>query len=307
LTSSPTGAGAGLLEEVPPASGIASGAAPVKKRRNKKSSVQPGRPLTTPGHKGPAIGLGVVVVYLSVLVLIPLAAVVWRSAEQGPSGFWHAITRPEASSALKLTIGASLLVALVNLIFGTATAWLLVRDKLPGRAVLDTLIDLPFALPTIVAGLALLTVYGPKSPVGLNLAYTRAAVVVALLFVTLPFVVRTVQPVLLELDRDMEEAAASLGASQTKIFVRIILPNIVPAMAAGTALAFARAMSEFGSTVLISGNLPFKTQVASVHIFNQLESDNVTGAAAVATVLLIVSLAVLLGLDLLQRWAARRG
>jgi sulfate transport system permease protein len=249
----------------------------------------------------------VVVLYLSVLVLIPLAAVVWRSAEQGPSGFWHAITRPEASSSLKLTIGASLLVAFINLVMGTAIAWLLVRDRLPGRVVLDTLIDLPFALPTIVAGLALLTVYGTKSPVGLNLAYARSGVVVALLFVTLPFVVRTVQPVLLELDRDMEEAAASLGASPTKIFLRIILPNIVPAMAAGTALAFARAMSEFGSTVLISGNLPFKTQVASVHIFNQLESDNVTGAAAVATVLLVVSLAVLIGLDLLQRWAARRG
>jgi sulfate/thiosulfate transport system permease protein len=253
------------------------------------------------------VGLGLVVLYLSVIVLIPLAAVVWRSGEDGPSGFWHAITRPEASSSLKLTIGASLLVALINLVMGTAIAWLLVRDRLPGRALLDTLIDLPFALPTIVAGLALLTVYGPNSPVGLNLAYARVGVVVALLFVTLPFVVRTVQPVLLELDREMEEAAASLGARPATVFIRIILPNIVPAMAAGTALAFARAMSEFGSTVLISGNLPFKTQVASVHIFNQLESDNTAGAAAVATVLLIVSLAVLVGLDLLQRWAARRG
>jgi sulfate transport system permease protein len=309
LTNLPNGAGAGLLEEAAPAPGIALGAGTLLSRRGKrrKSSFQPGRPLTTPGHKGPAIGLGVVVLYLSVLVLIPLAAVVWHSFDGGLSGFWHAITRPEASSSLKLTIGASILVALVNLVMGTAIAWLLVRDKLPGRAVLDTLIDLPFALPTIVAGLALLTVYGANSPVGLNLAYARSGVVVALLFVTLPFVVRTVQPVLLELDRDMEEAAASLGASPTKIFLRIILPNIVPAMAAGTALAFARAMSEFGSTVLISGNLPFKTQVASVHIFNQLESDNVTGAAAVATVLLLVSLLVLLGLDLLQRWVARRG
>jgi sulfate transport system permease protein len=306
VTSPTTGADAGLLEEAAPAPRPAPGAS-AKAPKRRRASVQPGRPLTTPGHKGPAIGLGVIMIYLSVLVLIPLAAVVWRSADQGPSGFWHAITRPEASSALKLTIGASVLVALVNLVMGTAIAWLLVRDRLPGRAVLDTLIDLPFALPTIVAGLALLTVYGTKSPVGLNLAYARSGVVVALLFVTLPFVVRTVQPVLLELDRDMEEAAASLGASPATIFLRIILPNIVPAMAAGTALAFARSMSEFGSTVLISGNLPFKTQVASVHIFNQLESDNVTGAAAVATVLLIVSLIVLLGLDLLQRWAARRG
>ena len=171
----------------------------------------------------------------------------------------------------------------------------------------DALIDLPFALPTIVAGLALLTVYGPNSPVGLDIAYTRVAVVVALLFVTLPFVVRTVQPVLIELDREMEEAAASLGAKPATIFFRIILPNIVPAMAAGCALAFARAISEFGSTVLISGNLPFETQVASVHIFNQLEGDNVTGAAAVSTVLLVVSLVMLVSLDLLQRWGARRG
>ncbi|MGZ4616573.1 MAG: sulfate ABC transporter permease subunit CysT [Actinomycetes bacterium] len=263
--------------------------------------------MTSPGHYGPAIGLGVVVLFLSVVVLIPLAAVVWRSTGQGFGGFWHAITRPEAASALRLTIGASLLVALINLVMGTAIAWLLVRDQLPGRALLDLLIDLPFALPTIVAGLALLTVYGANSPIGVNLAYARTGVVVALLFVTLPFVVRTVQPVLLELDREMEEAAASLGARPGTIFLRIILPNIVPAMAAGTALAFARAMSEFGSTVLISGNLPFKTQVASVHIFNQLESDNVTGAAAVSTVLLFVSLLVLTGLDLLQRLAVRRG
>jgi len=193
------------------------------------------------------------------------------------------------------------------MVMGTLIAWVLVRDKLPGRAVLDTLIDLPFALPTIVAGLALLTVYGPNSPLHLNLAYARAGVAVALLFVTLPFVVRTVQPVLLELDTEMEQAAASLGARPATIFVRIILPNIVPAMAAGTALAFARAVSEFGSTVLISGNIPFQTQVASVHVYNQLESDNVTGAAAVSTVLLLVSLAMLVALDVLQRWAARRG
>jgi sulfate transport system permease protein len=309
-SSTNAAAGAGRLVG-PPASGVSVGGAgtpPTARRRRRRDRDQsPGRPLTSPGHKGPAIGLGIVVVYLSVVVLIPLSAVVLRSTEGGLSGFWHAVTRPEAASALKLTIGASLLVAFINLVMGTAIAWLLVRDKLPGRTLLDTMIDLPFALPTIVAGLALLTVYGTNSPVGLNLAYARTGVVVALLFVTLPFVVRTVQPVLLELDREMEEAAASLGASPRTIFLRIILPNIVPAMAAGTALSFARAMSEFGSTVLISGNLPFKTQVASVHIFNQLESDNVGGAAAVATVLLLVSLVVLVLLDLLQRWAARRG
>jgi len=257
--------------------------------------------------RGKAIGLGFVTMYLSVIVLIPLAAVVWRSQANGFDGFWRAVTTPEAASTLKLTIGASVVVAIINALMGTLIAWVLVRDRLPGRAVLDALIDLPFALPTIVAGLALLTVYGTESPIGLNIAYTRTAVVVALLFVTLPFVVRTVQPVLLELDTEMEQAAASLGAGPATVFFRIILPNIVPAIAAGTALSFARAMSEFGSTVLISGNLPFKTQVASVHIFNQLEGDNLTGAAAVSTVLLVVSLIVLVSLDLLQRWAARRG
>jgi len=257
--------------------------------------------------RGKAIGLGLVTTYLSVIVLIPLAAVVWQSQANGFSGFWRAITTPEAASTLRLTIGASLLVAVINMLVGTLIAWILVRDRLPGRALFDALIDLPFALPTIVAGLALLTVYGPGSPLGLDLAYTRVAVVIALLFVTLPFVVRTVQPVLLELDTEMEEAAASLGARPATVFFRIILPNIAPAMAAGTALAFSRAVSEFGSTVLISGNLPFKTQVASVHIFNQLESDNITGAAAVSTVLLVVSLAMLVSLDLLQRLGARRG
>jgi sulfate transport system permease protein len=287
-----TGAGAGLLPGAPPAPPATP--APDARRR--------------PLHgKGGALGLGFVVLYLSVIVLIPLAAVVRRGQENGLDGFWHAVTTPEASSTLNLTIGASLVVALVNMVVGTLIAWILVRDRLPGRVLLDGLIDLPFALPTVVAGLALLTVYGPSSPIGLDVAYTRVAVVVALLFVTLPFVVRTVQPVLLELDREMEEAAASLGASPTTIFRRVILPNIMPAMAAGTALAFARAVSEFGSTVLISGNLPFQTQVASVHIFNQLESDNVTGAAAVSTVLLVVSLVMLVLLDLLQRWGARRG
>jgi sulfate transport system permease protein len=303
--SSPTadGPGADLDEAAPalgtPVTGAANRVPPRSSRRLARRR---------PGHgPGRAIGLGLVITYLSVIVLIPLSAVVAQGQSNGFDGFLHAITTPEAASTLKLTIGASVLVALIQTFMGTLIAWILVRDRLPGRTVFDALIDLPFALPTIVAGLALLTVYGPDSPLGLDLAYTRAAVVLALLFVTLPFVVRTVQPVLLELDREMEEAAASLGATPTTIFFRIILPNIVPAMAAGTALAFARAVSEFGATVLISGNLPFKTQVASVHIFNQLESDNVTGAAAVSTVLLIVSLIVLVSLDLLQRWGARRG
>jgi sulfate transport system permease protein len=216
------------------------------------------------------------------------------------------VTTPEAAAAIRLTVAAAVVVALVNVVFGTLIAWVLVRDDFRGKGVVDALIDLPFALPTIVAGLVLLALYGVQSPLGVHLAYTRAGVVVALLFVTLPFVVRTVQPVLLELDREMEEAAASLGAGNVAIFRRIVLPNLLPAISAGTALAFARAISEFGSTVLISGNVPFKTQVAAVHIFGQIETDNTTGAAAVATVLLVIALVVLLALDLLQRWAARR-
>lgn len=256
--------------------------------------------------RGSLLGAGLATLWLSLLVLIPLGAVVWRARQDGAGRFWDAVTAPEAAAAIRLTVGASALVALVNVVFGTLIAWVLVRDEFRGKRVVEALIDLPFALPTIVAGLVLLALYGNDSPVGLRLAYTRAGVVVALLFVTLPFVVRTVQPVLLEFDRDMEEAAASLGAGRLTVFRRIVLPNLLPAISAGTALAFARAISEFGSTVLISGNLPFKTQVAAVHIFGQIETDNTTGAAAVATVLLVVALVVLVGLDLLQRWAARR-
>ena len=256
---------------------------------------------------GLGLGLGTATIYLSLIVLIPLAAVVWRSTEDGLGGFWGYVTTPESLSALKLTIGASVVVALVNLVMGTLIAWVLVRDSFPGKSVVEMLIDLPFALPTIVAGLVLLALYGPGSPLGIDLAYARSGVLVALLFVTLPFVIRTVQPVLLEMDREMEEAAASLGAGNATIFRRIILPNLLPAMFAGTALAFARSMSEFGATVLISGNLPFKTQVAAVNIFGQIESDNVVGAAAVSTVLLLVALIVLVSLDGLQRWGSRRG
>jgi sulfate transport system permease protein len=256
---------------------------------------------------GLGLGVGMATLYLSLIVFIPLGAVVLRANADGLRGFWRAVTTPETAAALSLTVGASLIVVAVDVVMGTLVAWVLVRDRFPGQRVVDTLIDMPFALPTIVAGLVLLTLYGPASPVGVDLAYKQAGVVVALLFVTLPFVVRTVQPVLLELDREMEQAAASLGASQVTIFRRIVLPNLYPAIAAGAALSFARSISEFGSTVLISGNLPFKTQVAAVHIFGQIQSDNIEGAAAESTVLLVVALLVLVGLHLVQRWAARRG
>jgi sulfate transport system permease protein len=264
-------------------------------------------PRRTRPSLGVGLGVGTATIYLSLIVLIPLAAVVYRSGEAGWSGFWDSVSSPESASALKLTVVASILVAFINLVMGTLIAWVLVRDSFPGKRVVEMLIDLPFALPTIVAGLVLLSLYGPNSPLHVNLAYTRPAVLVALLFVTLPFVVRTVQPVLLELDPQMEEAAASLGAGRFTAFRRIILPSLLPAMLSGTALAFARSISEFGSTVLISGNLPFQTQVAAVNIFKQIESDNPTGAAAVSTVLLVVALVALMLLNLVQRWGSRRG
>jgi sulfate transport system permease protein len=236
----------------------------------------------------------VVLVYLSVIALIPLAAVFSRSTNGGWSGFWDAVSSPQAVSALKLTVIASFVVVVINAVTGTLIAWVLVRDEFPGKGVVNSLIDLPFALPTIVAGLTLLALYGPKGPVGVDLAFTKAAVGLALLFVTLPFVVRTVQPVLLELDRDMEQAAESLGATRFTVFRRIILPSLRPAILAGCALGFARAVGEFGSLVLLTGNIPFKTQAASVFIFSQVESDNVTGAAAVSVVLLLISLLVLM-------------
>jgi len=245
--------------------------------------------------------------YLSVIVLIPLAAVVFRAFDDGITGFWDTITTPEAWAALKLTILSGLGVAAVNAVFGTLVAWVLVRDRFPGKRLLETFIDLPFALPTIVAGLILLALYGTQSPIGIDLAFKVSGVFMALLFVTLPFVVRTVQPVLLELDQEMEEAAVSLGASRFTTFRRIVFPNLLPAISAGTALAFARAISEFGATVLISGNLPLKTQVAAVYIFGQIESDRPAGAAAVSVVLLLLSLVVIVSLDVLQRWGRRRG
>ena len=244
-------------------------------------------------------------VYISLIVLIPLAAVVSRSLEEGTGFFWDTVTSPQALAALKLTLGVSVVVVLINAVTGTMIAWVLVRDSFRGKGIVNSLIDLPFALPTIVAGLTLLALYGPKGPVGIDVAYTRAAIGLALLFVTLPFVVRAVQPVLLELDREMEEAATSLGASQLTVFRRIVLPNLLPAILAGVALGFARSVGEFGSLVLISGNLPFKTEVASVFIFNQIESDRTTTAAAVSVVLLLIALVVLLLISGLTRWGRK--
>jgi sulfate/thiosulfate transport system permease protein len=245
-------------------------------------------------------------VWLSVIVLIPLAAVVARSTEGGLDGFWDAITNPQAVAALRLTLTLSIAVAAVNAVAGTLIAWVLVRDRFRGRDAVSALIDLPFALPTIVAGITLLALYGPDGAAGVNVVGTRWAILLALLFVTLPFVVRSVQPVLIELDREMEEAATSLGAGAWTTFRRIVLPNLTPAILSGAALGFARAVGEFGSVVLIAGNLPFKTEVASVFIFGRIESDAVTSAAAVSVVLLALSLVVLLAIRGLGRFGHAR-
>ena len=259
------------------------------------------RPAGRPG----AIGLGVSTLWLSLIVLLPLAAVFVHSLEGGLDEFWDVVTSRQSIAALRFTLGVSLVCTLINAISGTLIAWILVRDRFRGKSFVNALIDLPFALPTIVAGLTLLALYGPTSPVGINVAFTQLAVLLALMFVTLPFVIRSVQPVLIELDKEMEEAALSLGASNRTVFARVILPNLLPAILGGAALAFARAVGEFGSIVLISGNIPFKTQVASMFIFKQIESDNPIGAAAISVVLLAISLLILFAIRALGRWGAR--
>ncbi len=246
-------------------------------------------------------------IWFSLLVLIPLVAVLISAADLGIGGFWDVISGPQTAAALRLTVAEALGVTLVNVVMGTALAWVLVRDHFWGKRLLDIVIDVPFALPTIVAGLVLLSLYGPNSPLGVNVANTRIAVFLALAFVTLPFVVRTVQPVLETLERDTEEASASLGASRFVTFRRVILPSLTPAIAAGAALSFARGISEYGSLVLLSGNLPGRTEVASVRVLTYIENGNKEAAAAVAAILLLVALLVIVILDVLQRRLARRG
>jgi sulfate transport system permease protein len=277
------------------------GAAPPSGRKRARTGLRLG------GASG--VSLGVVVIWLSLLVLLPLAAVVGKAFGSGWHGFWSAITSSETADALKLTIGLSVAAALVNAVLGTLVAWVLVRDRPRGAGIFEMVIDIPFALPTIVAGVVTLALYGSDG-VGPNLFGTRTGLFVALLFVTLPFTVRTVQPVLLDLDRDAEQAAASLGAPAPTVFRRIVLPQIMPAIASGAALSFARALGEYGSLVLISSNIPHKTLIASALIYGKLQdgSPNATQqAAAIATVLLVASAVVLVALDLIQRRIARHG
>lgn len=250
------------------------------------------------------LGPGASLLYLSVMVALPVAALVHSSAT---GGFWGEVSNPQARSAVELTVGLAVAAAAINMVIGVILAWVLVRDDFAGKGAVNALIDLPFALPTIVAGLVLLSLYGPGSPIGVNIAYTRLAVLLALLFVTLPFVTRAVQPVLLTLERDVEDAAACLGASPWTTFRRITLPAIMPAALTGASLAFARALGEFGSVVLIAGTLAH-TRVASLYVFNLVEDGSPSAAAAVSVTLLALALVVLLLLSLLTRhWTARRG
>src|SRR6476620_5608830 len=252
------------------------------------------------------LGVGMVTLWLSVIVLLPLAALTVAAFDEGLSGFWEAITSPAALAALAVTVVVSAVVAVVNAVLGTLVAWVLVRDEFRGKRVVNALIDLPFALPTIVASIVLLALYGPNSPIGVELNATRWGLVVALLFVTLPFVVRSVQPVLIETDREVEEAAASLGASGWTTFRRIVLPSLAPEIMSGTGLAFARAIGEYGSVVLIGGNIPHETQVASQYIQQQIEIDRPQAAAAVSVALLAIAFVTLLVLRILSGRTQRR-
>ncbi|BBZ43247.1 sulfate ABC transporter permease subunit CysT [Mycobacterium parmense] len=266
----------------------------------------PAEPHPSRGPGTTSLRVGVAMVWLSVIVLLPLAAIAWQAAGGGWHAFWLAVTSNAALESFRVTLTISLGVTLVNIVFGLLLAWVLVRDDFVGKRLVDAIIDLPFALPTIVASLVMLALYGNNSPVGIHLQHTAWGVAVALAFVTLPFVVRAVQPVLLELDREVEEAAASLGASGSKVFTSIVLPSLLPALTSGAGLAFSRAIGEFGSVVLIGGAVPGKTEVSSQWIRTLIENDDRTGAAALSVVLLAISFVVLLGLRIVGGRAARR-
>ena len=249
---------------------------------------------------------GAASIWLSIIVLLPLAAIVWESGKGGWAAFLEAITSTAAVESFRVTLTVAIGVTVVNAVFGLLVSWVLVRDDFVGKRLVDSVIDLPFALPTIVASLVMLALYGPNSPVNLHLQHTKWGLGVALLFVTLPFVVRSVQPVLLELDREVEEAAASLGATTPVIFGRVVLPALLPALLSGAGLALSRAIGEFGSVVLIGGAIPGETEVSSQWIRTLIENDDRTGAAAVSIVLLAVSFLVLLILRAVGARAARR-
>jgi sulfate/thiosulfate transport system permease protein len=262
---------------------------------------------------GFGLSLGYTVLYLCLIVLLPLAATFLKASTLGFAAFWHLVTTPRAIASYEVTFGASLAAAALNLVFGMLTAWVLVRYRFPLRRIVDALVDLPFALPTAVAGIALTTLYarngwlgGPLANAGVTVAFTRLGIIVALTFIGLPFVVRTVQPVLQELDRELEEAAASLGANRRQTFLRVIFPMILPAAITGFALAFARGIGEYGSVIFIAGNMPMKTEITPLLIVTQLEEYDYAGATAIAVALLIFSFVLLFAINMLQRWSSAR-
>ncbi|MCL2329751.1 MAG: sulfate ABC transporter permease subunit CysT [Phycisphaerae bacterium] len=272
--------------------------------------VQLKQPSVLPGF-GPTMGL--TLFYLSLIVLIPLGSLLLKATQLSGSQFWSIVTDPRAIVSYKITLGASFIAAFINVIFGGLAAWVLVRYRFPGRKLMDALVDLPFALPTSVAGIALTSLYVDHgwigrwlAPHGLHVAFTPVGIVVALTFIGFPFVVRTVQPVIEELDAEIEESAASLGASRWQTIVRVIVPQLWPAVLTGFALALARAIGEYGSVVFISGNLPMKTEISPLLIVMKLEQFDYAGAVAIAVVMLVMSFVLLLGINVLQRWSARR-
>jgi sulfate transport system permease protein len=265
--------------------------------------VLPGLPIT----------LGFTILYLSLIVLIPLVALAIKSADLSAAQWWSTVSDPRVVASYRLSLTTAFIAAIVNLLFGLLLAWVLVRYDFPGKRIVDGLIDLPFALPTAVAGIALTTIYAPKGwvgsllePLGIKVAYTPIGITIALIFIGIPFVVRTVQPVLQDMESDMEEAAVTLGSYRARTFFRIILPDLIPPLLTGFALAFARGIGEYGSVVFISGNMPMKTEIAPLLIITKLEQYEYAQAAAVAVVLLLISFALLLMINILQRWSNRR-
>jgi sulfate/thiosulfate transport system permease protein len=271
--------------------------------RLKKPSALPGFGLT----------LGFTLTYLSLIVLIPLGVLVWRAGGLGFEGILRVATTPRVLAALETSFTISLAAAAVNALFGFIVAWVLTRYSFPGRTLLDAIVDLPFALPTAVAGIALTALYAPNgwvgawlTPLGIQVAYTPLGIFVALVFIGLPFVVRTVQPVLADLDREIEEASATLGASRRQTLFRVILPPLLPSMLTGFALAFARAVGEYGSVIFIAGNMPFRSEIAPLLIVVQLEEYNYAGATAIATIMLLIAFVALLAINLVQAWSRKR-
>lgn len=262
---------------------------------------------------GFGVTLGFTLAYLGLIVLIPLSAVVWKTTDLSFAQFWAVISEPRVVASLKLSFGASLMAASVNAFFGLILAWALVRYRFPGKKIVDTLVDLPFALPTAVAGIALTAIYAKNGwlgqylePLGIKVAFTPTGIMVALIFIGLPFVVRTVQPVLEDLDKEIEEAAASLGANRAQAVFKVVLPIILPALLTGFALAFARAVGEYGSVIFIAGNLPMVSEIAPLMIISKLEQYDYSGATAIALVMLFFSFILLLVINSLQAWTAKR-